>query len=350
MRDESTPSWPEDLAGLDPLFPQISEVRPDELERKTALVVDDEEGVRRLFERLLTDAGYQVKQAHDGAAALEIVASLSPDVVLLDVKMPGGLDGFEVCRRIRSDPATRLTPVVIVTGLHGQEERILGIEAGADDFLSKPVDRVELLARVRSLVRIKQHTDDLDSATSIVMTLASMIESRDGYGEGHCHRMANYATGLGRALWLDEADVRSLYRGAFLHDIGMLTVADSILQKPGPLSPDERERIRSHTVVGDRLCSNLRSLQSVRPIVRHHHEHLDGSGYPDGLQGTHVPLLAQIVGIVDTYEALTTERPYQRAISREAAFDVLRQHVQRGWRSDDLVERFVSVIGRLHAA
>ena len=193
-----------------------------------------------------------MKHAHDGAAALEIVASLSPDVVLLDVKMPGGLDGFEVCRRIRSDPATRLTPVVIVTGLHGQEERILGIEAGADDFLSKPVDRVELLARVRSLVRIKQHTDDLDSATSIVMTLASMIESRDGYGEGHCHRMANYATGLGRALWLDEADVRSLYRGAFLHDIGMLTVADSILQKPGPLSPDERERIRSHTVVGDR--------------------------------------------------------------------------------------------------
>jgi putative two-component system response regulator len=268
--------------------------------------------------------------------------------VLLDVRMPGDLDGFEVCRRLRSDPATRLMPVIIVTGLQGRRERLLGIEAGADDLLTKPFDNNELAARVRALVRLKQYTDDLDSAASIVMTLASMIEARDGYGEGHCHRMANYATQVGRALSLDEDQVRTLYRGAFLHDIGMLTVPEALLQRPGPLTREERERVRSHTTTGDRLCSHLRSLQTVRPIIRHHHERLDGSGYPDALCGDRISLLAQIVGIIDTYEAVTTPRPYQRARSVEEAFAILRQQVRSGWQREDLVETFVSVIEGLH--
>jgi putative two-component system response regulator len=315
----------------------------------TVLVVDDEEDVRVVLRRLLERDGCGVLLATNGVSALEAVAERQPDIVLLDVGMPGDLNGFDVCRRLRADPATRLLPVVIITGFHARADRLLGIEAGADDLLTKPFDHDELLTRVRSLVRLKRYTDDFDSAASIVMTLASMIEARDGYGDGHCHRMANYATRIGRALSLDEAQVRTLYRGAFLHDIGMLTIPEAVLQKPATLSPEEWTLMRSHTIAGDRLCSNLRSLQAVRPIVRHHHERLDGAGYPDGLSGDQVPLLAQIVGIVDTYEALTAPRPYQQAVSPEGAFTVLRQHVRRGWRRGDLVDTFIAVVDRLHA-
>jgi putative two-component system response regulator len=313
------------------------------------LVVDDDDDVRVVLGRMLGREGFAVADAADGTAALAAVAGEPPDVVLLDVGMPGDLNGFDVCRRLRSDPATRLLPIVIITGLNARTDRLLGIEAGADDLLTKPVDRDELLARVRSLVRLKRYTDDLDSAASIVMTLASMIEARDGYGDGHCHRMANYATRVGRALSLDDGHVGTLYRGAFLHDIGMLTIPEAVLQKPGSLEPQEWTLLKSHTIAGDRLCGNLRSLQAVRPIVRHHHERLDGSGYPDGLRDDQVPLLAQIVGIVDTYEALTTARPYQQAVPPDGAFTVLRQQVRCGWKREDLVETFISVVDRFHA-
>src|SRR6185436_16575051 len=177
----------------------------------------------------------------------------------------------------------------------------------------------------------------------IVMTLAVMIEARDGYTEGHCHRMANYAAALGRRLGLPEEDLQALHRGGFLHDIGMLAIPDEVLRKPGALDPDEFELVKSHTVVGDSLCANLRSLQSVRPIVRHHHERLDGSGYPDQLRGDAVPLLAQILGIVDVYDAVTTQRPYQRAHSIAQAVTVLEQQVDKGWRRRDLVAAFAEL-------
>lgn len=316
----------------------------------TVLVVDDEEGIRSYLRRILSEVGYHVCEAGDGPAALDAIARLPPDIVLLDVRMPGGLDGFEVCRRVRADPETRLTPVVIVTALNEREERIFGIEAGADDLLTKPIDSRELLARVRSLVRIKQYTDDLDSATAIIMSLAAMIEARDGYSEGHCHRMANYATSLGRELGLGEGELLLLHRGGFLHDIGMLAIEESLLQKVGALRPDEYERIKQHTIIGDRVCSNLRSLQAVRPLVRHHHERLDGSGYPDRLRGDQVPALAQIIGIVDVFEALTTPSPYQGVKSAQEACHILERHVRCGWRDRDLVTAFVSVVDRMHPA
>jgi putative two-component system response regulator len=316
--------------------------------RQTVLVVDDDQAVRSFFARLLSADGYIVDFAGDGPTALSQATSTAPDVVLLDLNLPE-LDGFEVCRRLKRDAATRLTPVIIVTGLNAREERVKGLDAGADDFLTKPVDTAELLARVRSAARVKHYTDDLDSVGSIIMTIANMIEVRDGYGEGHCYRMANYATSLGRSLSLDEADVRSLYRGAFLHDIGMLAVPESVLGRNGPLQPEEYALIKSHPVVGDRLCSNLRSLQTVRPIVRHHHERLDGSGYPDGLQGDQISLLAQIVGVVDVYEAVTTQRPYQTAKSSEEAIAVLQSHVERGWRQRRIVAAFAEVVRRSNA-
>lgn len=317
----------------------------DESSRKAAsvLVVDDEEGVQAFFVRLLTAEGYTVHVVGDGVSALAAVKQHTPDVVLLDVNIPE-LDGFEVCRRLRRESSTRLTPIIFVTGLQAREQRVEGLAAGADDFLTKPVDIQELLARVRSLARMKQYTDDLDSAGTIIMTLATMIEARDGYSEGHCHRMANYATSLGRALSLSDADLQALYRGGFLHDIGMLAIPDRVLRKNGPLDQAEFDLVKSHTVVGDALCGQLRSLHAVRPIIRSHHERLDGSGYPDGLQGDQVPLLAQIMGVIDVYEALTTQRAYQTARPADQAILVLRNHVDRRWRRHDLVEEFVALV------
>ncbi len=312
------------------------------------LVVDDEPAVTELLRRLLTREGYDVHIAGDGAAALEGIVAHRPHVVLLDVNMPG-MSGIDVCRRIKADSSTRLTPVVMITGMSQRDKRIESLDAGADDFLGKPVDNQELLTRVRSLARIKRYTDDLDSAASMLMALAVMIEARDGNTEGHCHRIANYGTALGRALSLSEEELQALHRGGFLHDIGMLAIPDSVLRKSGPLDPEEFALVQSHTVVGESLCRTLRSLDSVRPIVRHHHERFDGSGYPDGLAGDAIPITAQIVGVVDVYDAVTTRRPYQGPHTTAEAIDILRGQVLRGWRRPDLVEAFAELVesGRL---
>jgi putative two-component system response regulator len=202
--------------------------------------------------------------------------------------------------------------------------------------LGKPVDPSELFARVGAVARLKRYTDDLDSAAAIITTLAVMIEARDGCNEGHCHRMANCAATFGRQLGLSGEDVQALHRGGFLHDIGMLAIPDGILRKEHKLEPAELKLVQSHTVIGDGLCANLRSLQAVRPIVRHHHERLDGSGYPDGLRGDDIPLVAQIMTIVDIFEAVTTDRPYQAA----EAINILRRQGEQGWHRRDLVETF----------
>ena len=312
------------------------------------LVADDEEAIAELLRRMLMKQGYEVAVVNDGLAALQAVDEFKPHVVLLDVNMPG-MSGIDVCRRLKQALATRLTPVVIVTGMAQRERRIEGLEAGADEFLSKPVDGQELLARVRSLVRMKRYTDDLDSAASLIVSMALLIEARDVNTEGHCHRMANYATALGRALELGDEDLQALHRGGFLHDIGMLAVPDAVLQKTGPLNPEEFEVMKSHTIVGDSLVKNLRSLELVRPIVRHHHERYDGSGYPDGLKEDELPLLAQIMGVVDIYDAVTSRRPYQDAHSAQEAIDILRGQALRGWRRPDLVDALADLVesGRL---
>ena len=313
------------------------------------LVVDDDPGITSLLSRLLAHEGYLVNVAGDAEAALTSVATDNPDVILLDVTFPGA-DGFTICKQLKRDIATRLTPVILVTGLSDRESRIKGREAGADDFLTKPVDTQELLARVASLVRLKRYTDDLDSAAAIITTLAVMIEIRDGHSEGHCHRIANHAAAIGRALGLGAADLQTLYRGGFLHDIGMLAISPVLLLRAGRLEPEEFAIVKSHTTIGDDLCRNLRSLQPVRPIVRHHHERLDGTGYPDGLQGTDVPLLAQIVGVVDTFDSATSKRPYQPQLSADEALALLREEVACGWRQAAIVEAFVEIMsGPLHA-
>ena len=310
----------------------------------SVLVVDDIAGNTRLVESLLAPDGHTVRTAGDGVEALRLVRSEHPDLVLMDVMMPH-VDGFEACRAIKQDPSTRLIPVVLITSLNDSASRIRGIDVGADDFVSKPFNAHELRARIRSLLRIKRYTDDLDSAESVIVSLALTIEARDSTTDGHCQRLAQYGSAFGRSLGLDEGDVSALERGGFLHDVGKVGIPDAVLLKPGPLTPEEYELIKQHTVIGDRLCGELRSLRKVRPIVRHHHERLDGSGYPDGLRGEAIPLLAHIMGIVDVFDALTTARPYRVALPFARAAEELRRDVARGWRRADLVAMFLDQVG-----
>ncbi|MBI4265011.1 MAG: response regulator [Acidobacteria bacterium] len=311
--------------------------------RTRILIADDTDSIRALFDRLLTADGHDVISAEDGMEALDAAQRFRPDVVLLDVGMPG-LDGIEVCRRLKSDPAMRLTPVVLVTGLSDLSDRIRGIEAGADDFLSKPVHPHELRARVVSLSRMKQLTDALDSAEAAFMALALTIEARDPTTNGHCERLAHHAVVLGQSIGLPAADLHALHRGGYLHDVGKIGVPDSVLLKPGPLTPAELELMKHHTEIGDRLCAPLQSLRSVRPIVRGHHERLDGSGYPGGLRGDEVPLLAQIVGIVDVYDALTSQRPYRGPLTPDVAAQHLLREMQQGKFDRRYVEAFLDTL------
>jgi len=318
--------------------------------RPQVLVVEDEPANRELLARLLSSQGCNVESVSDGEAALETLEDKRPDLVLLDVRLPG-IGGFDVCRAIKQQSATRLIPVVLVTGLHDRQHKIKGIEVGADDFLSKPFDQEELVARVGSLVRLKRYTDELESAESVILSLALTVEARDPYTEGHCQRIAAYARALGAQLTLQDDELAALQRGGYLHDVGKIGVPDLVLLKPSKLTVEEYEVMKRHTVIGERLCGELRSLEAVRPIVRHHHERRDGSGYPDSLRGDEIPLLAQIVGIVDTYDAITTTRPYRAALPADHAYEELMDETARGLHREDLVRVFIGLgrAGRLDA-
>src|SRR5207245_1946411 len=294
------------------------------------LVVDDDATNRELLQELLVNEGLEVVTAPDGRSSLDAFARLKPDLVLLDVNMPF-LDGFEVCRRLKHNPDTRLTPVVLVTGLSATEDRVRGIKAGADGFVSKPFDHSELLAHVRSLLSLKAYTDELERAESVLFALARSIEGKDPYTEGHCERLSGYCARLGERIGLAEDQVIALRRAGIIHDIGKVAVPDAILLKPGRLTPEEFQIMQEHPVVGERICAPLKSFRSVLPIIRHHHEKLNGSGYPDGLKGEEIPMTARVLQIVDVYDALTTQRPYKRALSIEEALRVMRSEIRKGW-------------------
>jgi cyclic di-GMP phosphodiesterase len=310
--------------------------------RASILVADDDQTSARFLKRLLTKEGHDVSVVHTAEDALAMCRDDPPDLVLVDLVAPRG-QGFDVCRRIKDDAGTRLIPVVIITSPGDSTDRLKGIQAGCDDFLTKPFDSPELHARIQSLVRLKRYTDELESAEAVILGLGAMIEARDPSTNGHCQRLAHYATTLGKSLGLDLSDLAALERGGFLHDVGKIAVPDRVLLKDGKLDPQESRVMRKHPIVGDSLCAGLRSLSKVRPIVRHHHERLDGTGYPDGLRNGEVPLLAQIVSIVDVFDALTTERPYRAARSIDEAFQVLADEAARGWRDRALVDAFVDV-------
>jgi putative two-component system response regulator len=305
----------------------------------TILVADDQAANRELLYELLTTQGFRVVTVPDGAAAVEELTRTQVDLVLLDVMMPH-LNGFEVCQKIKSNPETCLIPIVLVTALSDKKDRIEGIEAGADDFLTRPVDRAELLARVGSLLKLKYRTDELERAESVLFTLAESIEGKDPYTHGHCERLSDYSARLGEHLGLAEDQIVALRRAGIVHDVGKVAVPDAILLKPGKLTELEWELMREHPVVGERICAPLKSFRLVLPVIRHHHEKLDGSGYPDGLRGDAIPITARILQIVDVYDALTTERPYKCAFSITDALRTMKEEVAKGWWDPHIFEQF----------
>ena len=308
------------------------------------LVVDDDRANLELLSENLEAAGYEVDRVQSGEAALErLTVGNTFDLVLLDVMMPG-LDGYEVCERIKRAEHTRLLPVVMVTALDDRRDKIRGIEAGADDFLHKPFDRAELLLRAKSCIRAKRLTDDLEQAESILIALSNAIEAKDAYTEGHAERVGHYAVEIGKQLDLPADRLRALRLGGVLHDIGKIGVPGAILNKPGPLDEQEWAVMKRHPEIGDRICRPLQSLRDVLPIIRSHHERPDGSGYPDGLKGDEVPLEARIVGIADIYDALATTRSYKRSFSRERCVEILREDVSRGKLDGGVVEAFVAYL------
>jgi len=310
----------------------------------TILIADDQVANRELLEELLSSEGFRVVSAAGGEEALDQLSRQPIDVVLLDVMMPH-LSGLEVCAKMKADPETCFIPVVLITALSGKRDRIDGIHAGADDFLTRPVDRTELLARVTSLIQLKQRTDELERAESVLYTLARSIEGKDPYTHGHCERLSDYSAALAQHIGLPEDQVIALRRAGVVHDIGKIAIPDSIILKPTSLSPDEWKLIREHPIIGERICAPLKSFRTVLPIIRHHHEKLDGSGYPDGLKSDQIPVTARVLQIVDVYDALTTVRPYKPAFSITDALQTMRLEVSKGWWDPQIFDEFEQFIG-----
>lgn len=316
---------------------------PESNRKPTLLIADDDTANRDLLSGLLNAEGYNVTCVRDGEEALRAVRNEPVDLALLDVMMPGK-SGFSACLTIKSQPETRLIPVILVTGLTSPDDRIQGIMCGADDFLSKPVNKHELLARVHSLLRLKEFTDELENAETVLFSLALSIEAKDPYTEGHCERLSKYCVAMAERLELSEEMRVALRRAGIVHDIGKIAVPEHILVKPGPLTEEEWKIMKQHPVVGERICSPLKSFRLVLPAIRHHHEKLDGSGYPDNLVGDQVPLAARVLQTVDIYDSLTTDRPYRRALRPVDALEIMRKEVIRGWWDASLVGELETLV------
>jgi putative two-component system response regulator len=307
------------------------------------LVVDDHAASRMTSVALLAMEGYEIIEANSGFSAIELIVDSSPDLILLDVMMPG-MDGFEVCQRIKQNEQTRLIPVIFITALNDRHSRIRGIEVGADDFLTKPFDRLELAARVKSLVRQKRLNEDLDHAEQVLFSIARAIESRDPNTGDHCERLIQLGKAFGQYLKLSRNQIRDLMWGGYLHDIGKVGIPDAILLKQGKLTDEEWVIMRQHVTIGENICLPIRSTRGVLPIIRHHHERWDGSGYPDNLKGDEIPLLAQVFQIIDIFDALTSERPYKKAYTPEEALSTMLQETAKGWRNPQLMSKFADFI------
>jgi putative two-component system response regulator len=302
-----------------------------------------------LLKEMLGSRGYRTIAVENAAAAEAEIRREAPDLILLDVVMPGK-SGYELCRELKEDSKTRLIPIVMITGLTDREDRLRGIEAGADDFLIKPISPEELFARVSSLLKLKEFTDELETADSVLCTLGLSVEARDPYTEGHCERLAQNATDLGRFLGIEEESVVALRRGGYLHDLGKIAVPDEILKKGSDLTPAEWAIMKQHPVTGETICRPLRSLRLVLPIIRHHHEHSDGSGYPDGLREAEIPLLPRILQVVDIYDALRTARPYKPALAHEHAAVTMRNEARSGLWDGELVAEFFGMLDKRREA
>src|SRR5262249_6498742 len=309
------------------------------------LVVDDSPMIAMMLEQTLLTDGHRVTVACDGHEALARIAEAIPDLILLDLEMPR-LNGYEVCRHVKQDPATRLVPVVIITGQSAAEARLHAWELGADDFLTKPFQCVDILARCRSLLRVKRLVDELDSAAEVVFALARAVEAKSPYTQGHAERVTALALELAAEIGVSGIDCEAIRRGALLHDIGKISIPDCILDKPTSLTPEEYAIIKTHPVQGVHIVEPLRSIRDAVPLIRWHHERLDGRGYPDGLSGEQIPLNVRILSVADTFDALASARPYRAPVPPDRCLEYLRVNAAGGGLDPGLVKAFCLLRGR----
>ncbi|MFC2149106.1 HD domain-containing phosphohydrolase [Candidatus Auribacterota bacterium] len=316
----------------------------EELSHKiTILIVDDSRLSADLLRQIIQPMGCSVSVVYDGNAALKYIEKQKPDLILLDVMMPH-IDGFQLCERLKTDEKTRLIPVIMVTALTDLTDKVKGIEVGADDYITKPFNDTILFARIKSLLKGKFLNEELENAEMVITSLALSIEAKDPYSEGHCERLGIYSTALAKNLGFPAEYIKALKRGAILHDIGKIGIPDSILLKPGPLSDEEWRIMKLHPIIGEKICKPLKTLEGVLSMIRHHHEHWDGSGYPDGLKGDDIPIMARILQVADVYDAMTTNRPYRKAMPSEVAIKELRDEGAKGLLDKELVEELVKVL------
>jgi putative two-component system response regulator len=316
----------------------------DNLQHPAAiLVVDSEDINRRFLKGTFKTSPYTILEAHRASEATSILQTQKIDLVIVDMMLPE-MSGPELCRWMKARRTTQLIPVLMITNLQGVENEIVGISSGADEFLIKPLHPAVVRTRVRAMLRNKAMIDSLEEAETILLALAQTVEHRDPYTGKHCQRLAVSSVMLGEALGLPSQDLTALYRGGYLHDIGKIAIPDAILFKHGMLTTEEWDVMRSHPTRGEEICRPMQSLAPVLPIIRNHHERWDGSGYPDGLAGEDIPLLARILQVADIYDALTTARPYKLALTPEQSFAVMEEEVRRGWRDPELVPLFASTI------
>ncbi|MBN1292731.1 MAG: response regulator [Candidatus Latescibacteria bacterium] len=306
------------------------------------LVVDDDISLRKGLARLLEAEGYRTIEAENGREAIGLVSSGKTDLILLDLMMPE-VNGIEVCTLLKSNEETRLIPIIMITAVHEQEEKLKAIHAGVDDFLNKPINIAELRARVKSLLKMKRLNDLLDYSDTVVASLANAIESKDKYTEGHNERVSRFAVELAKVAGLNDKEQEMVRMAGILHDIGKIGIPDNILNKPGALTDDEFTIIKSHPQHGEKILKPLHSLHGVRDVVLYHHERFDGKGYPYGLKGEQIPIYARIVAIADSYDAMTTKRPYRNAYTQNEAIKELETKAGQWW-DPELIRLFVDSV------
>jgi putative two-component system response regulator len=304
--------------------------------RPRILIVDDLDENRQLLAELLEPEGHEVEEARDGQEAVERAFADPPDLVIMDITMPR-LSGLDACRLLKSDPRTRLVPVVLVTAHSSRSDRLQGIAAGCDDFLTKPVDGEQLLARVRTALELKSLFDQLEEAENVLVSLANALEAKDSYTRGHSERVAQLARSLAAGAGLDAESVRNVRRAGLIHDIGKIGIPLDYLQKAGPLTDAEFAAVKRHPLIGHEICRPLRTLAPLLPLIRSHHERLDGSGYPDGLRGDEIPLATRCLTVVDVFDALTSVRSYRAPLEPREALATLEREARAGFWDCDVV-------------
>jgi putative two-component system response regulator len=335
---------PKELVVLRPQahLPRWENAIEEASEVPTILVVDDLDLNRRLLKAILKPTDYRILEAKRPSVGLAMLEREKVDLVVVDFMMPE-MSGPDFCRLLKSSRKTHLIPILMTTGLQGARHEIEGIDSGADEYLVKPLLPSVTRIRIRNMLRNKAVIDSLDEAETILFALAQSVEQRDKYTGRHCERLATFSISLGQALGLSRPDQLALYRGGYLHDIGKVGIPDAILFKRGLLSESEWQVMRQHTLRGEEICRTMKTLAPVLPIIRSHHERWDGSGYPDGLRGEQIPVLARILQVADIYDALTTARPYKPAFSHPHALEIMLEEARRGWRDPELIPLFAEI-------